>query len=302
MRRRHLLAPAAALLAGAGLPWTAAAARPRPAATGRQAVIEAVQMPAWLERGDAREPVAPGQAVVAGDRLETGEGAALSLRLPEGSTVRLGAKTKLEVPALEASAAAGSTAVAGRLQLLDGFLRFSTSALSGVTGQRELQVQLRSATIGIRGTDFWTMTDDAHDAACLFEGKVALSTRDQGELVLAQPTAFWARFFAQPVQPVGHATPQQLQTFLGSTELVAGRGVAITDGLWRVVAATLPAHAPALALARRLRLAGYPARVAERPDGLQVRIDGLSSNADAQAVLARIGVVEGVSGRVARMA
>ncbi len=300
MRRRHLLAPAAAALAGAGLVPAVHASRPRPAATAPQALVEAVQMPAWVARGETREPVAPGQAVAAGDTLETGDAAALSLRLPEGSTVRLGARTRLVVPALDAVAGPGTTAVSGRLQLLDGMLRFTTSALSGVTGQRELQVQLRSATIGIRGTDFWTMTDEAHDATCLFEGRVALSTRDQGDLELAQPTAFWARFFAQPVQPVGQATPQQLQTFLGSTALVAGRGVAVLDGPWRVVAATVPSHAPALALARRLRLAGYPARVAERADGLQVRIDGLASSADAQAVLARIGAIDGVAGRVAR--
>ena len=189
------------------------------------------------------------------------------------------------------------------MKLFDGFFRFATSAVAKAVGQREIDVNLRTATIGIRGTDFWSMTDAVHDAACLFEGKVDLATRDQGALVLDKPTAFWARFFDQPVKPVGNATPDELNKFLSSTELQPGKGVAVEGGRWRVVAATLAQAASASTLAARLRADGYPAQVrAKAFNGRnmhEVRINGLATRADAGAVLEKIRAVEGVSGRVA---
>ncbi len=260
-------------------------------------------MPAWAVRDGKRVPLSPGDAVTTAQEVETAAGAALVMRLPEGSLVRLGEKTRLGVQRLEVSGADGRTAVRSGLKLFDGFFRFATTAVAKVAGQREIEVSLRTATIGIRGTDFWAMTDDAHDAACLFEGKVDLATRDQGALTLDKPTAFWARFFAQPVQPVGNATPDELAKFLQSTELLPGQGVAVVGGRWRVVAAAVGSDAAAQALAARLREAGYPAQIrAKDVQGKrvhEVRINGLATRADASAVLGRIASVEGVRGRVA---
>jgi hypothetical protein len=160
--------------------------------------------------------------------------------MAEGSLVRLGEKTRLGVQRLEVNNADGRIAVRSELKLFDGFFRFATSAVAKVAGQREIDVSLRTATIGIRGTDFWSMTDAEHDAACLFEGNIALATRDQGALTLDKPTAFWARFFNQPVKPVGNATPDELAKFLTSTELSPGKGVAVMGGRWRVVAIASP--------------------------------------------------------------
>ena len=226
-------------------------------------------MPAWAVRDGKRVPLSPGDAVTTAQEVETAAGAALVMRLPEGSLVRLGEKTRLGVQRLEVSGADGRTAVRSGLKLFDGFFRFATTAVAKVAGQREIEVSLRTATIGIRGTDFWAMTDDAHDAACLFEGKVDLATRDQGALTLDKPTAFWARFFAQPVQPVGNATPDELAKFLQSTELLPGQGVAVVGGRWRVVAAAVGSDAAAQALAARLAL-GF------RGDGTGIEDDGVA--------------------------
>ena len=54
------------------------------------AVVEAVQMPAWLERGGRQTPVAAGTALFASDELRTGAGARLYVKLAEGSLVKLG--------------------------------------------------------------------------------------------------------------------------------------------------------------------------------------------------------------------
>ena len=301
MERRQWLAATAALAAWGGVSVQARAAGTRPAAAGL--TVEAVQMPAWTTQGGKRVPLSPGDAVNTSQEVETAAGAGLVLRMAEGSLVRLGEKTRLGVQRLEVNDADGRMAVRSELKLFDGFFRFATSAVAKVVGQREIDVSLRTATIGIRGTDFWSMTDAEHDAACLFEGKVDLATRDQGALTLDKPTAFWARFFAQPVKPVGNATPDELAKFLKSTELTPGQGVAVAGGRYRVVAAAAGSDAAAQALAARLREAGYPAQVrAKEAQGKkvhEVRINGLATRADASAVLGRIASVEGVRGRVA---
>lgn len=303
MNRRNfagqLAATATAALGLATAQPAAAQAQRRPAAPGPLAMtVEAVQMPAWVERGGERLPFAPGDAVSTADEVQTGPGAGLVLRMPEGSLVRLGEKTRLGVQWMDARQQDGRVRVQSELKLFDGFFRFATSAVAKAVGERRVDVALRTATIGIRGTDFWSMTDEEHDAACLFEGKVDLATRDQGNLSLEQPTAFWARFFQRPVQPVGNATPQQLATFLNSTEVTPGRGIAVAQGAWRVIAATGSEARAAMRLGGRLRAEGYSARVVTLRGEYVVQIAQLASEADARAVLARIAGIDGVQGRV----
>jgi hypothetical protein len=220
------------------------------------------------------------------------------MRLPEGSLVRLGEKTRLFVQELEVERRDERIAVRSELKLLDGFFRFATSAVSKAVGDRNINVTLRTATVGIRGTDFWSMTDDEHDATCLFQGRVELATREQGALVLDQPTAFWARFFQRPVQPVGNATPQQLSTFLQSTELTAGRGIALAGGEWRVVLLSTADSRAALRVGGLVRAEGYPARLRSSGSRHEVAIAGLASRADGEAVLAKLAGIPGVSGQV----
>ncbi|AEG94744.1 FecR domain-containing protein [Ramlibacter tataouinensis] len=302
MKRRLLLQGS---LSAAGLAAAASGAEAAVAATApaRTLQVEAVQMPAWIEADGQRRPLAPGDTVSTAQEVETGANAALVMRLPEGSLVRLGEKSRLAVPQLSVAQEQDQTVVRSQLKLTEGFFRFTTSAVAKAVGRREIDVTLRTATIGIRGTDFWSMTDAVHDAACLFEGRIELATRDQGALVLDKPTAFWARFFERPVQPVGNATPDELARFLRSTEPQPGRGIAVAGGRWRVVAGEARDAAGATALAQRLRRAGYPAQVRARGAVREVHIAQLATREDAAAVLQKIaGIAAGVQGRVARAA
>ncbi|RZI98694.1 MAG: hypothetical protein EOP39_26770, partial [Rubrivivax sp.] len=266
MDRRTWISRAGAGVAAAG----ALAAQPVLAQSGRSApttqpavprglLVEAVQMPAWAVRDGQRQPLSPGDALDGAQEIETAAGAGVVLRMPEGSLIKLGQKTRLGVQSLDVASSEGTIAVKSELKLFEGFFRFATSAVAKAVGVREVQVALQTATVGIRGTDFWSMTDAAHDAVCLFEGNVGLQTREQGALTLDRPTAFWARFFDKPVQPVGNATPDQLNTFLGSTEMKPGQGVAVPGGEWRVLALATADSRAALRLAGELRALGFPA-------------------------------------------
>ena len=57
----------------------AARMQPRPRAVAApDAVVEAVQMPAWVERGGASIPLAPGMALRDRDRVRTGANARIA--------------------------------------------------------------------------------------------------------------------------------------------------------------------------------------------------------------------------------
>src|SRR2546428_9578137 len=103
-----------------------------------QAIVEAVQMPAWLDREGRVLPLAPGLEVKNGDRLRTGEGARAYLKLPEGSTVKLGESAQLsfrteEVPAVFKAA----------LDVAAGAFRFTTAVLQKLR-KRDVSIKVRT--------------------------------------------------------------------------------------------------------------------------------------------------------------
>lgn len=258
--------------------------------------VQAVQYPAWLERDDQRVPLAPGDALKSGDTVVSGADSRIVVGLSDGAQVRLGNDSRFVIDKLDARADDGVQQVDGRFTLLVGVFRYSTGVLGKLRGERTIELSLRSVVIGIRGTDYWAMTDEEHDAVCLFDGKVELTTRDQGVINLDLPTAFWARFFDKPAEPAGNATPAQLAKFVASVEPVPGNGMAIVGGNWRVLAAAADSAGAARELTGRLRAAGYPALIVKRNGRHEVRVNHFATRRDAEAALKRMGAQPGLTG------
>lgn len=280
LRSAALQLCAATLLAG-----TAAQVSATPAST----LVEAVQLPAWIERDGQRQPARPGQLLHANDRAITAERSRMLLRLPDRSLIKLGEKTQLQIDVMEkmrqGHAASPGLLVTG-LRLITGVFRYATDYTSKALGyQRELNLKLSTATVGIRGTDFWSMTDDKHDAVCLFEGHVAVARTSLPEIHLEQPGAFWAFFNNQPEKPAGQATPEQLAKFIDQAEMKPGSGIVLQGGRWRTVAALLSSPVKAAELRSALRAAGFPAEIVVKAGRHEVRINQFATREDAQAVL-----------------
>jgi hypothetical protein len=223
------------------------------------------------------------------------------LGLADGSQIKLGSEGRFAIEQLSIQNRAGSTTVDASFKLIKGFFRYSSSALGKLSGKRNIDLKVSTATIGVRGTDYWAMTDAAHDAVCVFDGKVEVATQDQGVINLDQPTAFWARFFDKPSQPAGNATPAELARFIASVEPVPGNGVAIVNGRWRIVAAAETTATAAQAINKSLREQGYPAEVARNHGLNEVRINYFASRTDAEATLKRLTAQEGLTGRDAKV-
>src|SRR6185503_7742153 len=69
--------------------WAFLALLAAPAAA-QTLTVEGVVSPAWVERGGTRLPVAVGMRLNNKDRVVTGAGSRLLLRMAEGSAVKLG--------------------------------------------------------------------------------------------------------------------------------------------------------------------------------------------------------------------
>ncbi len=294
-RRLALQLGAALLAAAAGL------AAPSARAAADATVVEAVQLPAHIERSGQRRAAEPGALLRGGDKAITDTGSRMLLRMSDRSTIRLGEATQFLIDSLDNTPNGDARQLNTGLKLITGVFRYATDYASKALGNKTtLNLELATATVGIRGTDFWAMTDAEHDAVCVFEGHVAVEREAKPTIDLQKPGAFWVVFTNQPEKPAGQATPDQLAKFIGQAEMQPGKGVVLQGGEWRLVAASGVSGPDANVLRTRLQEAGYPARVVAQDKGFEVRINQFATERDAQAVLARLAPLGVTQGRVLR--
>src|SRR3954469_10711814 len=105
----------------------ALAALPAFAATGAILTVESVLSPAWVERADGRrEPLAAGMALNNKEKVHTGDGGRATLRLAEGSTVKLGESGMVQVDDLARKTDAKGDVVGAAFDVVRGAFRFTT--------------------------------------------------------------------------------------------------------------------------------------------------------------------------------
>ena len=250
------------------------------------AVVDGVQMPAWLERDSKRVPLAPGMELRAGDRIFSGSGARVQVKLSEGSVVKLGENGRLVFAEMQP----GKDLFKATLQVLEGAFRFTTE-LVGKGKKREVSVRVSQVTAGIRGTDFWGRSRDDRQVVCLIEGAIDVGADGEKPVRMDKPLQFYQRDKGK-TQPVGQVDPKQLEQWGKETEIEAGKGAARRGGKFMVELATLDSQSGAGAISRQLQEAGYPAQVAQRKEGEKVtytvRIRQLPSREEAQNLANRL--------------
>lgn len=289
---RNRPSPLKGLLAAFALLLLSATGHAAPAA-----VIEGMQMPAWVERsvlGSVRRaPLAPGVELKSGDEVRTGAGARLYIRLAEGSLVKLGEKASLRI--VDINPERGGF-FAAALNVLEGAFRFTTDVLAKPR-RRDVTIRIATVTAGIRGTDLWGRSRADKQIVCLIEGKIEVGAPGDAPVTLDQPRQFYQREQGK-AQPVGLVDPAQLAEWARETEIADGRGAVRADGKWRITLARARTQSAALELYDRLRDAGYAARVYPTTAGERrvylVQIERLASRADAEALAAQLRGMAGV--------
>ena len=250
------------------------------------AVVDGVQMPAWLERDGKRVPLAPGMELRAADRIFSGGGARVQVKLSEGSVVKLGENGRLVFAEMQP----GKDLFKATLQVLEGAFRFTTE-LVGKGKKREVSVRVSQVTAGIRGTDLWGRSRDERQIVCLIEGAIDVGADGEKPVRMDKPLQFYQRDKGK-TQPVGLVEAKQLEQWSRETEIEAGKGAARRGGKFIVELVTLDSQSGAGAISRQLQDAGYPAQVAQRKEGdkvtYTVRIRQLPSREEAQILANRL--------------
>ena len=275
------------LAAAAALVSTLAAAQPA-------AVVEGVQMPAWVERDGRRTPASPGMELKPGDQLKTGPGSRLLVKLSEGSSVKLGENGSLRIAELSPA----KELFKGALAVLEGAFRFTTDKI-GKSRRRDININVSQVTAGIRGTDLWGKSAPKREIVCLIEGKIEVGAPGETAVTMDQSRQFYNRIDGQ-TQPIGFVEPAQLVEWAKETEIEKGKGAAMRGGKWQVVLGSFDNQNAALRLYDQVRDAGYAAEIRPRMDGekriYNVRIRNLpvkiEADSLAQQLKGKYGIAE----------
>ena len=136
----------ALLLAAAGL-----AQAQESAATARAGTMKIVQGQASVTDAKGERTLKPGDTVTSADRISTGADSAASMVLRDGTTMVLGANSRIDLKnfAYDSTTQEGNVFVS----VLRGSMRMLTG-LIGKTRPESIQVTTPTSTIGILGTDF----------------------------------------------------------------------------------------------------------------------------------------------------
>jgi hypothetical protein len=263
------------------------------------AIVEAVQAPAWLERGARTLPLAAGMELQSGDVLRTGQGARVYLMLAEGSRVKLGEAARFT---FHTRSLQPQRSFRGALDILEGAFRFTTGKLKRAQ-PRDVAIRVGTATIGIRGTDLWGRTDSAGELVALIEGRIEISRAGEVTALTRSMTYFDApRGQASAVKTLD---PEAFRKLARQTEIEAGDGAARAKGKWRVLAATATSEEGALELYDQIREAGFAARVRPRAAqaggwNYELLLGGFSSAGEAGVAAARLKAATGLKPSVVR--
>lgn len=246
------------------------------------AVVDGVQMPAWIERDGRRLPLLPGMELRPGDQVTTGAGSRIAVKLAEGSVVRLGENGKLVFSEISPTRQLFKAV----LNVLEGAFRFTTDVVAKPR-KREVTIRASQVTAGVRGTDFWGRARQGNETICLIDGEVEVAAAGEQPVTLREPRQFYRRVDGK-TQPVGVVNETQIDRWSSEVELQQGKGIARRGGRYSVILASAAEQNAVLPIYRELQDAGYPAEL--RPlkqagkTNYVVRIRQLASRDEAEAL------------------
>ncbi len=268
------------------LATSAAVARP----LERHAVVDSVQMPAWVERNGVRAALEPGAALQNRDRVTTGPGARVRIALGDGSEVKLGENAQLDLNALGRRENRVFTAA---IDVGRGAVRVTTDHAAKSRQARLINVRVATITAGLRGTDLVARAAADRDLIVLFGGQITVMHEQDPPLSMSEPMSLYAAGKGEAPQLIDHLEPAQANVWATQTAIGPGSGYARRGGKWKVELADVATQADALELYDRSRAAGYAASIKPRRQqeggySYSVRVTQLASQAEALALVEKV--------------
>ncbi len=259
--------------------------------------VQALQMPAWLNRSGQLSPLKPGIQLASGDKIITGLNARLLLVMDDRSMIKLGENTELNfdrlIPAEEEQGFFEAT-----LQLIKGAFRYTTTE-SGKSRRRLVEVRIGSITAGIRGTDIWGSSHSDKDILCLIEGVITANRAGEPEFTMQQPLSFYRVPKNKPALPVTAVTQNQLAGWANETEMQAAAATLNIDGVWTINLMSVTRKSTIKPIFSALVTAGYAAEIQttmiKGKQWFRLRINNFKSREDAQTFAANITGTHGIT-------
>lgn len=253
------------------------------------ALVETVQAPAWVERGDQRLPLAAGMALENRDRLVTGDGARVVVLFADGSAFKLGEHSLLALNALRQNENGLFT---GGLDLKAGALRLISHAYQEAPVKRAINVRFGAVTAAVRGeADLTGKADSERDAVALRDGRAVFSHPQGAPTEVDIPLQVYEAAKAQAPSPLATVDRFQGAVWALKTEPRADVPTQQKGGRWMLRFGVFD-KGPVLALHDRLTQAGYAARilpVAVAGDyRYELRLMNLVSEGEARSLAERL--------------
>jgi hypothetical protein len=273
------------------------------------AVVEGVQMPAWVEQDGAKTPLKPGIALQNSDIVTTGEGGRAQLKLAEGSTLKLGENTRVSLDNLAESGKDFHIAVAvdqGAFRLTSSTItkkivikkklkkgtRKITKHETVEATPRSVNVHLGSINASAQGGDIWGKASDARDVVALLRGNVVVTHDDATQTVLTRRKTSVDALSGGTLNQPRNVPAGDMASWVRETDLTTGHGVASWKGQWKVSVGTFRNGAEAAELMRKVADEGYavelaPASISGHAQ-TRLQVPHLKTSADAQVIAHRI--------------
>ena len=254
-------------------------------------IVEAMQMPAWYDRGGASYPLRPGTVLQEGDVIRTGAESRALLRMAEGSIVKIGADARFEIERAKTDKSTPDNVFEGLLRIVRGAFRFTTTKL-GASRKRSVDVGIGTVSVGIRGTDIWGRSLDGTDLFALLEGKVSVQHGNNLAFTMRDPLTYVVAEQGKALSPIQTADVDTVNKLAQETELQHGDGVITIDGRWGINLMSLQDESSAIKLRDTLNEAGYAADIetanVDSNAWVRIRVKGFASRQDVQSFAASI--------------
>jgi hypothetical protein len=277
------------------------------------AMVEGVQMPAWVEHDGVKQPLTPGYRLQNSDIITTGDGGRAQMKLEEGSTLKLGEDARMSLDNMVAPAGF-DRAYRFAVMVSQGAFHLTTTTTTQKTvikkklkkGSKKItkttvaeahprivNVHFGSLNASTSGGDIWGKASDERDVLALFRGRVNVAHDDASQITLTRAKTSVDALSGGSLNKPRPVAASDRSSWLRETDIIAGRGAATKKGQWKVSVGTFTQGADAEELRRKVAEEGYavelaPANISGRTQ-TRLQVTHLKTSADAQLIAARIG-------------
>lgn len=173
--------------------------------------ITALSGKATLERGSSTIPVTLGSSLEAKDSIITTNDAKVQLTFNDNTIITVGKKSKFSIEEYLFDATTESTA---KFNMVNGTIRAMSGKIGKIAPDR-FAVKTKTATIGIRGTDFIIQTSPTGESQffCM-QGAITIQSSDGAGMILIPAGSYITISPSGSISEVKEFTPAEVNTLL----------------------------------------------------------------------------------------